>query len=99
MPPEFNRAGLNKFSSTLTQPKSQGGAQAMLYATGLRDSDMDKPQVGIVSMWLEGNPCNMHLLRLSEKVKEGVTAEGMVGMRFNTIGVSDAISMGTSGMS
>lgn len=71
----------------------------MLYATGFSDSDMAKPQVGIVSMWLEGNPCNMHLLRLSEKVKEGVVANGMVGMRFNTIGVSDAISMGTSGMS
>jgi dihydroxy-acid dehydratase len=55
--------------------------------------------VGIVSMWLEGNPCNMHLLGLSERVKEGVTAAGLVGMRFNTIGVSDAISMGTRGMS
>ncbi len=71
----------------------------MLYAAGLRDADMSKPQVGIVSTWFEGNPCNMHLLRLSEKVKEGVAAAGMAGMRFNTIGVSDAISMGSAGMS
>ena len=58
-----------------------------------------KPQVGISSMWFEGNPCNMHLLDLAAKVKEGVQASGMVGMRFNTIGVSDGISMGTDGMS
>ena len=90
---------LNKFSSRITQPKSQGGSQAMLYATGLREEDMDKPQVGIASVWYEGNPCNMHLLQLAEKVKEGVHAAGLVGMRFNTIGVSDGISMGTDGMS
>ena len=71
----------------------------MLYATGLRDEDMSKGQVGIASVWFEGNPCNMHLLKLAEKVKEGVTAAGMTGMRFNTIGVSDGISMGTDGMS
>jgi dihydroxy-acid dehydratase len=71
----------------------------MLYATGLSDDDFSKPQVGIASVWLEGNPCNMHLLRLGEKVKEGVKAAGLVGMRFNTIGVSDGISMGTDGMS
>lgn len=71
----------------------------MLYATGLREQDMQKPQVGIASMWFEGNPCNMHLLKLAEKVKEGVQAVGLVGMRFNTIGVSDGISMGTDGMS
>src|SRR5580698_5812787 len=65
---------LNKFSSQITQPKSQGGSQAMLYATGLRENDMAKPQVGIASMWYEGNPCNMHLLRLAEKVKKGVKA-------------------------
>ena len=90
---------LNKYSSRVTQPKSQGASQAMLYATGLTEEDMDKPQVGIASVWFEGNPCNMHLLTLAEKVKEGVTAAGMVGMRFNTIGVSDGISMGTDGMS
>jgi len=71
----------------------------MLYATGLREEDMAKPQVGIASVWYEGNPCNMHLLQLAEKVKEGLTAAGLVGMRFNTIGVSDGISMGTEGMS
>jgi dihydroxy-acid dehydratase len=71
----------------------------MLYATGMGDADMNKPQVGIASVWYEGNPCNMHLLGLAEQVKHGVTAAGMVGMRFNTIGVSDGISMGTDGMS
>ncbi len=90
---------LNRISRRITQPKSQGGSQAMLYATGLSEADMDKAQVGIASVWYEGNPCNMHLLDLAAKVKEGVTAAGLVGMRFNTIGVSDAISMGTEGMS
>src|SRR3990172_4618326 len=89
----------NKYSSRITQPSSQGASQAMLYATGLRDEDFAKPQVGIASVWFEGNPCNMHLLQLAEKVKQGVEAVGLVGMRFNTIGVSDGISMGTEGMS
>ncbi|KMZ56952.1 Dihydroxy-acid dehydratase [Zostera marina] len=89
---------LNKFSSRITEPKSQGGSQAILYGVGLNDDDMDKPQVGISSVWYEGNTCNMHLMELSEAVKEGVYAAGMVGFRFNTIGVSDAISMGTRGM-
>jgi dihydroxy-acid dehydratase len=89
----------NKFSSKITQPKSQGASQAMLYATGLSDADMEKPQVGISSVWFEGNSCNMHLLQLAEKVKEGVKAAGLIGFRFNTIGVSDGISMGTDGMS
>src|SRR5215467_7857339 len=89
----------NKFSSKITKPKSQGASQAMLYATGLTDADMEKPQIGIASVWFEGNPCNMHLLQLAQKVKEGVAAAGMVGFRFNTIGVSDGISMGTDGMS
>ena len=70
----------------------------MLYATGLTEEDMNKPQVGIGSVWYEGNPCNMHLLELSEYVKQGVTESECVGYRFNTIGVSDGISMGTSGM-
>ena len=90
---------LNKYSARVTQPRSQGASQAMLYATGLTEEDMNKPQVGIASVWYEGNPCNMHLLQLAEKVKEGLTAVGLVGMRFNTIGVSDGISMGTDGMS
>jgi dihydroxy-acid dehydratase len=71
----------------------------MLYGTGLTEEDMNKPQVGIASVWYEGNTCNMHLNFLAEKVKEGVQAAGLVGMRFNTIGVSDGISMGTEGMS
>jgi dihydroxy-acid dehydratase len=90
---------LNKYSSRITQPRSQGASQAMLYGTGLTRADMDKPQIGIASVWYEGNTCNMHLNKLAEKVKEGVTAAGLVGMRFNTIGVSDGISMGTDGMS
>ena len=90
---------LNKFSSRITQPASQGASQAMLYATGLTDADMQKAQVGIGSMWYEGNSCNMHLLDLAAKVKAGVQEAGLVGMRFNTIGVSDGISMGTDGMS
>src|SRR5688572_19287965 len=90
---------LNKFSSHITQPKSQGASQAMLYGTGLSDDDMQRPQVGVASMWYDGNTCNMHLGDLATRVKEGVKAAGMVGMRFNTIGVSDGISMGTSGMS
>mmetsp|Transcript_1409 Transcript_1409/g.3035 ORF Transcript_1409/g.3035 Transcript_1409/m.3035 type:complete len:691 (-) Transcript_1409:348-2420(-) len=89
---------MNKFSSILTQPKSQGASQAMLYATGLKTEDMEKPQVGICSVWYEGNPCNMHLLDLSVSVKAGVVDSDMVGYRFNTIGVSDGISMGTTGM-
>jgi dihydroxy-acid dehydratase len=92
-------AQLNKYSAHITQPKSQGASQAMLYATGMTEADLSKPQVGIASVWFEGNPCNMHLLDLAAKVKEGVTAAGLVGMRFNTIGVSDGISMGTDGMS
>jgi dihydroxy-acid dehydratase len=90
---------LNRYSSRITQPKAQGASQAMLYATGLKPSDMDKAQVGIASMWFEGNPCNMHLLDLAAEVKQGVTEAGLIGMRFNTIGVSDGISMGTDGMS
>ncbi len=90
---------LNKYSSKITQPKSQGASQAMLYATGMQPEDMDKAQVGIASVWYEGNSCNMHLLDLASEVKTGVTSAGLVGMRFNTIGVSDGISMGTDGMS
>src|SRR5581483_8967625 len=88
-------AQLNKYSSRITQPKSQGASQAMLYATGLSDEDMNKPQVGISSVWFEGNSCNMHLLQLAEKVKDGVKAAGLVGFRFNTIGVSDGDSIET----
>jgi dihydroxy-acid dehydratase len=90
---------LNRVSSHITQSRSQGASQAMLYATGLTEADMHKAQVGIASVWFEGNPCNMHLNDLAASVKEGVTAADLVGMRFNTIGVSDGISMGTRGMS
>jgi dihydroxy-acid dehydratase len=90
---------LNKYSRRITQPKAQGASQAMLYGTGLTPADMDKAQIGIASVWYEGNTCNMHLLDLAAKVKEGVVAADLVGMRFNTIGVSDGISMGTDGMS
>ena len=90
---------LNKYSSRITQPKVQGASQAMLYGTGLTREDMDKPQVGIASVWYEGNTCNMHLDRLALEVKKGVVEANLVGMRFNTVGVSDGISMGTEGMS
>jgi dihydroxy-acid dehydratase len=90
---------LNVWSSRVTQAKAQGASQAMLFGTGLTPADLEKPQVGIGSVWWEGNPCNMHLLDLAAEVKAGVQAAGMVGMRFNTVGVSDGISMGTDGMS
>ncbi|CCI10406.1 hypothetical protein ABG067_001203 [Albugo candida] len=70
----------------------------MLYATGLSEEDMNKAQIGIASMWWEGNPCNMHLLDLAGHVKQSVQEAGLIGLRFNTIGVSDGISMGTEGM-
>ncbi|PGH23937.1 dihydroxy-acid dehydratase [Polytolypa hystricis UAMH7299] len=89
---------INRVSSTVTQPISQGASQAMLYATGLTPDDMSKAQVGISSVWYNGNPCNMHLLDLSNRVREGVQKAGLIGYQFNTIGVSDAISMGTKGM-
>ncbi len=90
---------INRYSARVTQPRAQGASQAMLYATGLTEKDLTKAQVGIASVWFEGNPCNMHLFKLGEYVKAGVEAAGLVGMRFNTVGVSDAISMGTDGMS
>ena len=90
---------LNKVSSRITQPRSQGASQAMLYATGMTREDMDKAQVGIASMWWEGNPCNMHLNDLADQIATGVREADLIAMRFNTIGVSDGISMGTDGMS
>ena len=90
---------INRFSARITQPKAQGASQAQLYATGFTKEDMDKAQVGIASVWYEGNNCNMHLLDLAAKVKDGVEATGLKGMRFNTVGVSDGMSMGTEGMS
>ena len=89
---------LNKYSKNVTQDPTQPAAQAMLHAIGLTDADLKKPLIGIGSTGYEGNPCNMHLNDLSIHVKEGVNAGGAVGLIFNTIGVSDGISMGTYGM-
>ncbi|MBL7473377.1 dihydroxy-acid dehydratase [Robertkochia sediminum] len=89
---------LNKFSKCVTQDPTQPAAQAMLHALGLDDNDLKKPFVGIASTGYEGNPCNMHLNDLSVHVKKGVESEELVGLVFNTIGVSDGISMGTPGM-
>ncbi|MBC5838731.1 dihydroxy-acid dehydratase [Flavobacterium muglaense] len=89
---------LNKYSKTITQDETQPAAQAMLYGIGLTEQDLKKAQVGIVSMGYEGNTCNMHLNGLAKQVKEGVWKEDLVGLIFNTIGVSDGISNGTDGM-
>ncbi|GHB53363.1 dihydroxy-acid dehydratase [Persicitalea jodogahamensis] len=89
---------LNKYSRTLTQEVTNPAAQAMLYAIGMKEKDMDKPQIGIASTGYEGNPCNMHLNGLSVYVKQGVTANNMVGLIFNTIGVSDGMTNGNDGM-
>jgi len=89
---------LNKHSSRLTQDESQPASQAMLYAVGLTDEDMKKPQIGIASTGYDGNPCNMHLNTLAAEIKKEANKNEQVGLVFNTIGVSDGISMGTSGM-
>ncbi|MBC7850310.1 MAG: dihydroxy-acid dehydratase, partial [Chitinophagaceae bacterium] len=92
-------AELNKYSKTLTQDVTQPAAQAMYYAIGFKEEDFSKAQVGIVSMGWDGNPCNMHLNDLATTVRKSVNAtEGLLGLRFYTIGVSDGISMGTDGM-
>ena len=88
----------NKFSRVLTKDDSQPAAQAMLHAIGLSEEDFDKPFIGIASTGYEGNPCNMHLNDLSVKIKNSISASEYVGLIFNTIGVSDGISMGTFGM-
>ena len=89
---------LNKYSKTITQDPTQPAAQAMLYGIGLTEEDLKKAQVGIVSMGYDGNTCNMHLNDLAKEVKKGVWANDLVGLIFNTIGVSDGISNGTDGM-
>lgn len=89
---------LNRYSKTITQDVTQPAAQAMLYGIGLTDDDMKKAQVGIVSMGWDGNTCNMHLNELAKIVKQAVWDNELVGLVFNTIGVSDGISMGTEGM-
>ena len=88
----------NKFSKAVTQDPTQPAAQAMLHAIGLTEKDFKKPLIGIASTGYEGNPCNMHLNDLSVDIKKGVQASDLVGLIFNTIGVSDGISMGTPGM-
>jgi dihydroxy-acid dehydratase len=89
---------LNKFSKHVTQDPSQPAAQAMLHAIGLTKDDLLKPQIGIASTGWDGNPCNMHLNALAADIKTGVNQEELIGLVFNTIGVSDGISMGTAGM-
>jgi dihydroxy-acid dehydratase len=89
---------LNKYSKTLTQDTTQPAAQAMLYGIGLTDEDLKKAQVGVVSMGYDGNTCNMHLNDLAKLVKDGVWDNDLVGLIFNTIGVSDGMSNGTDGM-
>lgn len=89
---------LNKYSSLVTQDKSQGASQAMLYATGFKDEDFNKAQVGVGSVWWSGNPCNMHLMDLNDKCTASVDRAGLKGMQFNSIGVSDGITNGTDGM-
>ncbi len=90
---------LNKYSKTLTQDETQPGAQAMYYAIGFKEEDFHKAQVGVVSMGWDGNPCNMHLNDLATTVQKSVNdVDGLLGLRFYTIGVSDGISMGTDGM-
>ncbi|KAI0696007.1 dihydroxy-acid/6-phosphogluconate dehydratase [Cytidiella melzeri] len=92
---------LNRYSRTVTQPKTQGASQAMLYATeGIREQDdFQKAMIGVASVWYEGNPCNRHLLGLGQNVKKSLTGAGLIGYQFGTVGVSDGISMGTRGMS
>ncbi|KAI0927172.1 hypothetical protein AcW1_007498 [Taiwanofungus camphoratus] len=92
---------LNRYSRTVTQPKTQGASQAMLYATDgiASDEDFDKAMVGVASVWYEGNPCNRHLLELGKEVKKSLSDTGLIGYQFGTVGVSDGISMGTRGMS
>ena len=88
----------NKYSALLTQGDNYPAAKAMLYGIGFTDADMAKAQVGIVSMGYDGNPCNKHLNDLAQLVKKGSWEEGLAGLVFNTIGVSDGISNGTDGM-
>ena len=90
--PPSDKGGMNKYSRVLTQDETQPAAQAMLYGIGLTDDDLNKAQVGIASMGYDGNTCNMHLNDLAKDVKKGVWDNEMVGLIFNTIGISDGIS-------
>lgn len=95
-----SKTALNKYSRTITQPKDQGASQAMLYATeGVKSQDdLQKPMVGVASVWYEGNPCNRHLLGLGQRIKQSLVKSGLIGYQYGTVGVSDGISMGTDGM-
>ncbi|PYH95033.1 dihydroxy-acid and 6-phosphogluconate dehydratase [Aspergillus ellipticus CBS 707.79] len=97
---EDGSLALNRYSFTITKGHDFPGAKAMLYAAGIPDKTAmaKSPHVGVASVWWEGNPCNMHLLDLGKTVKKAVTDQGMIGWQYNTIGVSDAISMGSEGM-
>lgn len=92
------KRSINTFSKVITQNKENGAAQAMLYSLGLNYNDLKKPQIGIASMWYQGNPCNSKLNIYSNLASKGVQKENLLPMQFNTIGISDGISMGTSGM-
>ncbi|BGP34091.1 hypothetical protein JCM10296v2_005906 [Rhodotorula toruloides] len=94
-----DEAVLNRHSRNFTQNAANGGAKAMLFAAGLKEEDMDKPQIGIGSVWYQGNPCNNHLDDLGKKVQEGCALEGLVGLRHATVGVSDGMTQSTPGMS
>ena len=89
---------LNKYSRNITQDESLPAAQAMLYGIGLKEGDLNKAQIGIASTGFEGNPCNMHLNKLAKQIKDNLSSDEMIGLIFNTIGVSDGITNGTSGM-
>ena len=89
---------LNKYSRNITQDESLPAAQAMLYGIGLKEEDLNKAQIGIASNGFEGNPCNMHLNNLAKQIKDNLSSDEMIGLIFNTIGVSDGITNGTSGM-
>ncbi|MCB0518432.1 MAG: dihydroxy-acid dehydratase [Lewinellaceae bacterium] len=89
---------LKKYSSLVSTSDTQPGSQAMLYGAGLTEQDMQQPFVGICSNWYEGNPCNRHLRTLAADIRKSVRQEGLTGLEFNTIGVSDGISNGTEGM-
>mmetsp|Transcript_67305 Transcript_67305/g.197594 ORF Transcript_67305/g.197594 Transcript_67305/m.197594 type:complete len:569 (+) Transcript_67305:74-1780(+) len=95
----YEEGGINRTSRRITQPKSQGASQAMLHGCGMKPDDLNKAQVGVASVWYQGNPCNMHLLELGQEVTKNMSLdEKMYGFQFNTVGVSDGLSMGTKGM-
>src|ERR1043165_5062411 len=93
-----NPSPLNQISRVITQGIDRAPARAMLKAVGLKDDDLAKPIIGIANTWIETMPCNIHLRHLAEKVKEGVRAAGGTPLEFNTIAISDGVTMGTQGM-